>query len=361
MQNQLIVSSPGRVCLFGEHQDYLLLPVISAAISLRIKISGELREDPVININLPDINEQIKFSLNDKIHYILERDYFRSGLNVLLRNGFTFSRGFNCTVQGEIPIRAGTSSSSALVVTWIQFLAMMSDQKSLLHPDVRARYAHLAEVIEFNEPGGMMDQYATSHGGVLFIKFFPEVTVEQLKNRLKTFVLGDSKVSKDTKSVLSRVKNNVLSIVKSIKEKDKNFDLQTVKINEIDRYRKLLTHEQYNLLNATIKNRDLTWKALEILSASTLDDHEFGKILNEHHKILRDDLKISTPKINQMIDFALEAGAYGGKINGSGGGGCMFVYAPENPEVIAEEVRRAGGKSYIINIDEGTRIEKNED
>jgi len=47
----------------------------------------------------------------------------------------------------------------------------------------------------------------------------------------------------------------------------------------------------------------------------------------------------------------------GGKINGSGGGGCMFAYAPTNPKLVAEAIERVGGKAYIIKSDEGTRIE----
>jgi galactokinase len=73
--------------------------------------------------------------------------------------------------------------------------------------------------------------------------------------------------------------------------------------------------------------------------------------------VLRDNLKISTPKIDRMIEAALRAGAYGGKINGSGGGGCMFVYAPENPEAIAEAIAGAGGKAFIVEVDGGTRVE----
>ena len=46
----------------------------------------------------------------------------------------------------------------------------------------------------------------------------------------------------------------------------------------------------------------------------------------------------------------------GGKINGSGGGGCMFAYAPNNSEAIAEAIKKAGGKSYIVQADEGTII-----
>ena len=35
-----------------------------------------------------------------------------------------------------------------------------------------------------------------------------------------------------------------------------------------------------------------------------------------------------------MIAAALDAGAFGAKINGSGGGGCMFAYAPDRPEIV---------------------------
>jgi galactokinase len=72
-------------------------------------------------------------------------------------------------------------------------------------------------------------------------------------------------------------------------------------------------------------------------------------------------LKISTPKIERMLESALKAGAYGGKINGSGGGGCMFVYAPNNPEDVADAIRKEGGRPYIVQIDEGTRTENSGD
>ncbi|MNL65697.1 mevalonate kinase [compost metagenome] len=58
-----------------------------------------------------------------------------------------------------------------------------------------------------------------------------------------------------------------------------------------------------------------------------------------------------------MLDAALKAGALGGKINGSGGGGCMFAYAPEKPELVAEAIEREGGEAFIIEVSEGTRLE----
>jgi len=170
---KLKVSAPGRICLFGEHQDYLKLPAITAAINLRVTLSGHSRNDRMIHLNLPDIGSAEKFGLpkdGAETTYAGERDYFKSVLNVVQRAGIKIENGCECTVRGKIP-------------------------------------------------------------------------------------------------------------------------------------------------------------------------------------------KISTPKINYMLKNAIAAGAVGGKINGSGGGGCMFVYAPENPDEIAKTIEKAGGKAYIVAIDGGVAVE----
>ena len=73
------ITTPGRICLFGEHQDYLGLPIIALAISLRSKISAVKRKDRNIIINMPDLDKVEKFSLED-LSYSKERDYFKSCL-----------------------------------------------------------------------------------------------------------------------------------------------------------------------------------------------------------------------------------------------------------------------------------------
>jgi galactokinase len=79
--------------------------------------------------------------------------------------------------------------------------------------------------------------------------------------------------------------------------------------------------------------------------------------LNQHQQNLREHKRISTPKIDRMIQASLDSGALGAKINGSGGGGCMFAYAPENPEKVVEAIEKEGGKAYIIRVDQGTKSE----
>jgi galactokinase len=77
----MTISTPGRICLFGEHQDYLGLPVLAMAISLRIKITGEKINDKKVIIRKPDLGEVETFSLDD-LNYTKKRDYFKSGIKV---------------------------------------------------------------------------------------------------------------------------------------------------------------------------------------------------------------------------------------------------------------------------------------
>jgi galactokinase len=351
----LTISTPGRICLFGEHQDYLGLPVIAAAISRRVQIKGDHRDDTKIVIHLPDIGSELQMEVSDtRMPYLEKRDYFRSGYNVLIDRGLRFSKGIECTVNGNIPINSGTSSSSALLVTWIHFLSKMADNPHQFTAQELGELAFVAEIIEFNEPGGMMDHLSTAIGNAVYLEFEPKVTAEALQPNLGAFVLADSLEPKDTIGVLKRAKFARLDLIEKIKQHLPTFSLHTFETAETEQTKALLSNDEYALLSGTLRNRDILREALELFENQSMSDEKLGELLSEHHSILRDLLQISTPKIERMLAAALEAGALGGKINGSGGGGCMFVYAPNNPEKVADAIDAVGGKSYVIKIDQGT-------
>ena len=346
------ISTPGRICLFGEHQDYLGLPVIAMAISLRVFLEGKKRQDRKVIIHKPDLGETETFSLDD-LSYTKPRDYFKSGIIVCKNAGLTFSTGFECEVTSKIPIRAGTSSSSAISVSWIHFLSQIADVRPNWDQQKIGELAYKIEVEEFNEPGGMMDQYSTAMGFLIYIQSEPGITIESINPNLGTFVLGDSCEPKDTMGILNRCRNSRLEIIQKLKMKnptstihtlDEGADISDLNASEIELYK------------GTLKNRDLLKRALSELENEEPNHESIGQLLSDHHQVLRDVLKVSTPKIETMMDAASNVGALGGKINGSGGGGCMFAYAPNNPEQVAEAIEKAGGKAYIIQHDEGTRI-----
>jgi galactokinase len=349
----LEISTPGRICLFGEHQDYLGLPVIAMAISLRAKLHGEIRSDKNVIIHKSDLGETENFSLDDLI-YTKPRDYFKSGIIVCKNAGLAFSTGFECEVTSKIPIRAGTSSSSAISVSWIHFLSQIADVRPNWDQQKIGELAYKTEVEEFNEPGGMMDQYSTAMGYLIYIESEPDITIRSLNPNLGAFVLGDSCESKDTMGILSQCRDSRLALIQKLKINNPNST-----VHSLDESADLsdLNTDEIELYKGTMKNRDLLKIALPEFEKDEPNDKLIGQLLSDHHHVLRDVLQVSTPKIEKMMDEALYAGALGGKINGSGGGGCMFAYAPENPEQVAEAIESAGGKTFIINSAEGTRID----
>ena len=55
------------------------------------------------------------------------KNIFTSGIKVCIKEGLTFSRGFEVEILSRIPIQAGAGSSSALIVSWINFLSQIAD------------------------------------------------------------------------------------------------------------------------------------------------------------------------------------------------------------------------------------------
>ena len=70
------------------------------AISLRVNIIGEKRDDRKVIIHKPDLSETEVFSL-DNLDYVNSRDYFKSGLRICQRMGLSFANGFECKIKRQ--------------------------------------------------------------------------------------------------------------------------------------------------------------------------------------------------------------------------------------------------------------------
>lgn len=353
----LTVSAPGRICLFGDHQDFLGLAVIAAAIDRRIRITGRPAATKRFTVALPDIRANDDLDLTGEIPYRAPRDYLRSVPNVLFRRGIRWPAGYDCVVQGNIPINAGCSSSSALVIAWTRFLLAAADPAFIPDPMEVAKIGHQAEVLEFKEPGGMMDHYTSSLGGLVYIDCGHRVTAEPMAARLEGFVLGDSLEPKDTMGVLKNSKEDALLGLRLMNEKVRGFQFRTTSLSEVEPLLRMLPERASRKVRANLVNWEVTGKAKALLNGDSFDPVELGALIDRHHAMLRDGIGVSTPRIERMIDAAREAGALGCKVNGSGGGGCMIAYAPGCQEAVAEAINRVGGQAGPIRIDEGARLE----
>jgi galactokinase len=351
-------SAPGRICLFGEHQDYMGFPVIAAAIDLRISIEGTVAEGEVVQIDLPDLGENMRFTLRN-LSYTRERDYFKSTARVLKSKHLFEDKKIDARVKGNIPIQAGTSSSSALVVAWAGFLLRTSVPGNLPHMDPAkiAELAYLAEVEEFGESGGRMDQYTSAIGGIVHIDFHGRIKTTPLPILIKEFVLGDSLQPKDTLKTLKRIRTGQENGLHELRQHLKFTDSIKVPLSEAEPFFSKISPEYRPYLRAVLQNRQITAEAKKTFLKTPFDLSEISALMNRHHQILRDELNISTPKIENMIEQSLKAGALAAKINGSGEGGCMFAFCPGKQQEVASGIRRAGGRPYLINIGCGLEVE----
>ena len=77
-------------------------------------------------------------------------------------------------------------------------------------------------------------------------------------------------------------------------------------------------------------------------------------MLTQHHRLLRDVLHVSTDRIEALLNASNLAGAWGGKINGSGGGGTCFVVGHKDT---IDRVRKAAENAgaHAISIELGGR------
>lgn len=354
---KIISNSPGRICLFGEHQDYMGLPVINAAINLTIKITGSIGEGDSISVDLPDIGKSVVFDQKN-IVYEGEKDYVRSVVKVLKERGLLGELQVEAVLKGNIPRRAGTSSSSALSVAWAGFLLA-----SRYSPDVIncmkkeiAEVAYQAEVEEFGESGGRQDQYASAFGGVNYFTFFDEITVEKLDPDLGGFVLGDSGEPKDTQKTLKRVREGQEAGLNELSAFYRFRNNTDIEFGEAAEYFNRISSEARPYLEAVVENHHITKKGLVEMRKDKLNNSEIAVLMNRHHSILRDKLNISTKKIENMITGSLEAGALSAKINGSGEGGCMFAYCPGKEQEVSDAIRKAGGEPHIIGVGKGLEV-----
>ena len=350
--------APGRTCLFGDHQDYLGLPVIACAIDRSIKLSAVTNKSGVFRIRMKDINEFRIIDINDPFSVLEPRDYFASSLRVLRRFGCVPNVGYDIDITGNIPINSGTSSSSALLIAWINFLIKAYGVDEKVSPEFISKVGHASEILEHGEPGGMMDHYSIAIGDIIHIKTSKPYSYNVIGTELKGLITGVSGVPKETVGLLTEVKGNTLSAIDTIKQSHKDFDLNRIEIDEIDHYSKCLPSRSIPYFEAAIKNHHYTKEALKEFKKPRLDLKGIGELMNCHHTALRDLLKVTVPKIDDMINAALKAGAYGAKIVGSGGGGSIVVMAePHNEQPIVEAIIATGAKdAYKVSVDPGARI-----
>lgn len=359
-KREIISLAPGRVCLFGDHQDYLELPIIACAINRYIQLTATENNTEYFNINKVDINKKKRVHIHQEYEVLASGDYIASGLKVTRKYGCVPTAGYDIIISGNVAINSGTSSSSALIISWIQFLFETFGCNEPITSELISKVAYEAEVLEHYSSGGRMDQYSIGMGDIIYLETDENAFCKKIGSQLNGLIVAESGIPKPTLSLLKELKEKAQISLLKVKQKVKDFDVKKVKEKDIPLYAKYLSDDLQPYFYAAIANHCTTLEALQEFEKLELDTERIGELMTKHHNILKNYLDLTVPRIDDMINAALKAGAYGAKIVGSGRGGCIVILSPEGKEQqIIKKVNEAGAvNAYQVTVDAGARIIK---
>lgn len=362
--------SPGRVNLIGEHTDYNGGNVFPCALSFGTYGVISLRNDKKVRMyssNFEDIGI-IEFDL-DNISYEKSHDwvnYPKGVIDIMKKQGYDISRGFDVAVYGNIPNGAGLSSSASLEL----LTAVMMDNLFELNID-RVDLVKFSQEAENKFVGvncGIMDQFAIGMGkennAILLdcntlkyiycpVELKDEILV--IANTNKRRGLADSKYNER--------RSECEKALEELKTKLNINSLGELSIEDFENNKNLIDSEiRIKRAKHAVYENQRTLMAKEALTKNDLST--FGKLMNESHISLRDDYEVTGIELDTLVELAWNHEAtIGARMTGAGFGGCTVALVKKDKvEDFIEKVgqgykEKIGYEAsfYIASIGDGTR------
>jgi galactokinase len=160
---QIIVRSPGRVNIIGEHTDYNEGFVLPAAIDKAAYVAVSLRDDDEIHLYAADLNETFSTNISNikPVGDVSWPNYIAGAAAQLAKKG-VLKKGFNAVLASDVPIGAGLSSSAAVESAVIFALNELLNAKLS-----KTEIIKMAQMTEHEFAGvrcGIMDMFASVMG-----------------------------------------------------------------------------------------------------------------------------------------------------------------------------------------------------
>jgi mevalonate kinase len=223
-------------------------------------------------------------------------------------------------INSQIPSSSGLGSSAAVTVAT---LSAINDEFSL--HKTREEIANMAYEIEKKVQKGRAsptDTTVSSYGGIVLISGGSR---RRLPPENLHLVIGDSLVSHSTAKMVELVGE----------QKKKHPEIIDPILNAIEGVSLSAIHHLNN-------------------------PKELGRYMDMNHALL-EALGVGHPQLSKIVLAARAEGAFGAKITGAGGGGCMVALCPKHlKQRVANAIEACDARAIVTGIDiEGARKEKN--
>ena len=227
----------------------------------------------------------------------------------------------------DVPEGSGLGASSALTVALIEAFVLAFELP--LGPYDVASLAFDIERRQLALAGGKQDQYAAAFGGFNFIEFLKggsNVVVNPLRMRRDHLNEFESSL--------------VICFTGQSRRSAEIIEQQVTGLNLLDTATIAAMHE--------VKEHAVTMKK-QLLAG---DIRGMAEVLNRAWvSKKRTASSVSNSNVERLLDVALQAGAWGGKVSGAGGGGfIMLLVDPERRFGLIRTLNEAGGSASAVKL-----------
>ncbi|HEY6083261.1 MAG TPA: galactokinase [Chitinophagaceae bacterium] len=362
----VIVASPGRVNLIGEHTDYNDGFVLPAAIDKCIYLGLAANGKDTCTVYASSLNESYSFNINEVTPYRGWTNYILGVVHHLQNKGYQVG-GFDAVLDGEVPIGSGLSSSAAVEG------AVGIGLCTLFNIDIPrfelARIGQLAEHTFVGVKCGIMDQFANLHGKKdqlirldcrsLEYEYFP-FHFPGYKIVLCNSMVHHSLASSEYNTRRLQCEEGV-AILKRFYPAIKN--LRDVTLQMIHDHEKDLPEIIYSRCCYVVEENDRVLRACQLLKQDDLP--AFGQLMYQAHEGLSKLYEVSCEELDCLVELARQRKEVAGaRMMGGGFGGCTIniveagmVDAFRN--FITENYQRRFDKTpeiYVTSIEDGARV-----
>ncbi len=363
----ILIESPGRVNLIGEHTDYNDGYVLPAAIDKKIILAIEKSDDDICTFYSFDLAEKISFKISEIEKRSKEWANYLLGVIDQLKKRNKRISAFNCVFGGNIPIGSGLSSSAAIEGGLIFALNYLFKLK--LKPIEMVKIAQAAENEFVGVRCGIMDQYVNIFG---LKKKVMQIDCRDLsynylpfEDDALRFVLCNSMV----KHSLASSEYNIRRIqceegINIISRKFKKVEsLRDVNMKMLESCAESMNPIIFKRCKYVIEENRRVKFACDALKKN--DFRFLGKLMSESHQGLNELYEVSCNELNYLVAVAEKfEGVFGSRMMGGGFGGCTInlVEADYVSEFSEKIVSEFFGKFdvkpeiYVCGIERGTNI-----
>ena len=349
-------SAPGRVNLIGEHTDYNEGFVLPFAIDRRTYAAVGLRSDQLARIASSFAGEVIEFEIS-KISKVSVAGWSAYPLGVawaLMQSGAT-SKGFDLSVESNVPVGAGLSSSAAIECSVA--LALNDLWGAGLSKNVLAKVGQKAENEIVGAPTGIMDQTASLLGQADHAVFLDCRTLDAKATALSLEENGLEIWVMDT-GVAHRLTDGGYAARRASCEKASELlgvsSLRDVTVESLEASKHLLDDVVYKRAKHVVTENERVQQTVKLLAES--GPRSIGQLMIDSHSSMRDDFQISITELDVAVETALSEGAVGARMTGGGFGGAAIALiesqkAASLTTAVIEKFQQEGfGKPEIFKV-----------